>query len=368
LEVAAPCADGFYPTLPLPEGVNLSQPKRHGLDRVDRFYTPRNLAALSSLWRVIHRVESTELAAYLAFAFTSLYQRVTRLSEFRFWGGSGNTARFNVPFVFNEANVFITFERKARSIRDHLETTAMEYNGAIKVTQGSATNLRQLPNDSIDLIFTDPPFGANINYSEMNILWEAWLGEFTDTTDEAIINRHQQKEIGQYRSLMAQSLAECYRVLRPGHWLLLMFMNSSSKVWAALREGIVDAGFQIRQVDLFDKQHGTFKHFVSDNTAGYDLVLHCWKPAGDDVSAPLTGSKPDIRESVHSFLQQKNLQAYKTVFLHVGREAEVDARRLYSEWLADTVRSGHSTIDFADFRRLIDEWGDRGDSSNRALP
>src|SRR5207247_1983336 len=136
---------------------------------IDRFYTPRNLAAMSSLWRVIHQVESIELAAYLAFVFTSLYQRVTRLSEFRFWGGSGNTARFNVPFIFNEANVFITFERKARSIQDHLETTAMEYNGNVRVTQGSATDLRQLPNDSIDLIFTDPPFGANINYSEMNI-------------------------------------------------------------------------------------------------------------------------------------------------------------------------------------------------------
>jgi hypothetical protein len=45
-----------------------------------------------------------------------------------------------------------------------------------------------LPDASVDLVFTDPPFGANINYSEMNILWESWLGRFTDNTHEAIIN------------------------------------------------------------------------------------------------------------------------------------------------------------------------------------
>jgi len=115
---------------------------------------------------------------------------VTKLSEFRFWGGSGNTAHFNVPFIFNEANVFATFERKAASILDHLETTAVNYEGDRAVIAGSATDLNYLPDESIDFIFTDPPFGANINYSEMNILWESWLGEFTDATNEAIVNAH----------------------------------------------------------------------------------------------------------------------------------------------------------------------------------
>jgi len=48
-------------------------------------------------------------------------QRVTRLSEFRFWGGSGNTANFNVPYIFNEAKRLRDLERKARTIQDHLE-------------------------------------------------------------------------------------------------------------------------------------------------------------------------------------------------------------------------------------------------------
>jgi len=64
--------EGFYPTNPLPNGVNLRQPAKHGLDRIDKFYTPRNLAALSHLWRAIHMIESPQMAGHLAFVFTSL--------------------------------------------------------------------------------------------------------------------------------------------------------------------------------------------------------------------------------------------------------------------------------------------------------
>jgi DNA modification methylase/transcriptional regulator with XRE-family HTH domain len=349
---------GFFPSTPLPHGVNLSQPRRHGLSSIDRFYTQRNLAAMSHLWKVIHRVEDVELAAHLAFVFTSLYQRVTRLSEFRFWGGSGNTARFNVPFVFNEANVFVTFERKARTIQDHLATTATHYQGSPVVMNGSATNIHALPNESVDFIFTDPPFGANINYSEMNLLWESWLGDFTDASDEAVVNRVQGKDVDAYGRLMLRSLEECYRVLRPDHWLVLMFMNTSASVWKALRSAILEAGFEIRHVECFDKQHATFKQFVSENAAGEDLVIHCYKPehrsqgtsaapASDDASSPF--------ESVHSFLRSIDVAQRVRVYLHVGREQEVDVKQLYSEWMARAVRNGVASLNFADFRSLVEE-------------
>lgn len=353
LEIDPPLAEGFYPTTELPDGVNLRQPKRHGLDRIDRFYTPRNLAAMSHLWRAVHRIEDVQLAAHLAFVVTSLYQRVTRLSEFRFWGGSGNTARFNVPFIFNESNVFRTFARKAGTIRDHLETTASNYRGMTTVVQGSATSLSFLSDDSIDLIFTDPPFGGNINYSEMNILWESWFGSFTDTEDEAIINKAQGKTIDDYTRLMFISLRECYRVLRPDHWLLLVFMNSSGKVWDALKDAIERAGFEIRKADVFDKQHGTFKQHVSENTAGADLVLHCLKPGSSDT--PNGRAMETVAESIAQFLDGIDSERQTIRFLHVEREDEIDFRSLYSEWTARVILQGGEMLDFPRFRSLVIE-------------
>jgi DNA modification methylase/transcriptional regulator with XRE-family HTH domain len=352
IEASPPLAEGFYPADPVPDGVNLGQPRRHALVSVDKFYTARNLAALSHIWRTIHRFEDAQLAGQLAFAFTSLYRRVTRFSEFRFWGGSGNTARLNVPFIFDEPNVFIAFERKARTIADHLASTATHYSGRTVIAQGSATDMRYLPDESIDLVFTDPPFGANINYSEMNLLWESWLGRRTDPTDEAIVNRFQGKDLAAYGKLMSSSLAECYRVLRPGHWMLLVFMNSSAKVWECLREAISEAGFVLVKADVFDKQHGTFKHFVSENTAGADLVLHCLKPKRH--ARRLTGNGNGV--TLDEFLRVVDADRYLQPYLHVARPTELDLRRLYSEWVARAIVDDVDLLDFPTFREKAMEW------------
>lgn len=357
IEAHPPVDWNYVPRTELPDGVNLRQPRKHGLDSVDKLYTIRNLAAMSHLWQAIHRVEDANLAAFLAFIFTSLYQRVTRLAEFRFWGGSGNMAHFNVPFVFKEANVFDTFARKARSIQDHLQATAARYNGQSIVVNGSATTIDYLPDNSVDMIFTDPPFGANINYSEMNILWEAWLGHFTDPTDEAIINEIQGKGLKEYQYLMTKSLEEAYRVLRPGHWMLLVFMNSSKQVFESLREAIVNSGFEVKQIDIFDKQHATFKQLVSDNTPGSDLIFHCQKPdrSHDSANNP-ERLHTNVYESLRQFLLSVNLAEFRIDYLHVERKSEFDYRKLYSRWLAHNLSAGLSILDYSDFRDVVQQW------------
>lgn len=351
LEDNPPLVPGFYPATPLPEGVNLCQPRRHGLTSVDGFYTGRNLAAMSHLWHAVHRVKDDKLAGFLAFTFTSLYKRVTRLSEFRFWGGSGNTANLNVPYIFNEANVFVTFERKARTILNHLDTTAGNYTGRCVVRTGTATDLHFLPDSSIDLVFTDPPFGANINYSEMNFLWEAWLGVFTDTLDEAIINRRQGKTVEHYETLMTASLRECHRVLRPGHWLVVVFMNSSHEIWNSIRNAVITSGFSVEKVDIFDKQHGTFKQFVSENTAGCDLMLHCRK-AFSNAPVADSGNRECMENAIRHFLESRRGRIPTLSYLHVSREDEIDYRMLYSEFLAANLTGRGVLADFSSFRTV----------------
>ena len=337
------------PSLDLPHGVNLNQPIRHGLDTISKFYTVRNLAACVAIWRQVRRVTNPLIRAAVAFTFTSLYRRVTRLSEYRFWGGSGNTANFNVPHISNESNVFVTFQRKANSIADHFVTTARNYRGRCAVHTGSATDLAFLPDNSIDFVFTDPPFGANINYSEMNILWESWIGEFTDSTLEAIVNRVQGKNLEDYQVLMTASLSEIWRVLRPGHWMLLVFMNSSDKVWSSLRSAIRDAGFSIKSISIFDKQHGTFKQFVSDNTAGSDLIIHCRKEQHSQVSKL---PEQNRLQNVSRFIDSQREQIPILPFVHVQRQEEVDFRTLYSRYIATAIRDGSALVEFSDFRRL----------------
>jgi hypothetical protein len=108
--------------------------------------------------------------------------------------------------------------------------------------------------------------------------------------------------------------------------MLLVFMNSSARVWEALRSAIEEAGFVIVKADVFDKQHGTFKHFVSENR-------HCLKPN----RAKPKREQRKAGSSLDQFLACVDADRYLQHFLHVGRPTELDLRRLYSEWVAEAV-------------------------------
>ncbi len=347
----------WYPQAKLPHGVNTRQAIAHGFTTVDSLYTDRNLAAVARLWDVARRWPDKDISAKLMFTVTSLYQRVTRLSEFRFWGGSGNIANYNIPMIFNEQNVFRVFERKAKTIRNYLATWDGHPREPFCISTQSATDLAALPDNTIDYIFTDPPFGDNINYSEMNFLWEAWLGVYTDTMHEAIINRVQGKTIDDYRTLMTRAVSEMHRVLKPGHWLSLVFHNSSADVWAALQAALTAGGFRIEQTQTLDKRHGTFKQFVSENAVGYDLIIHCQKtPVNarqEHAPQALATSHASVRAFARRILEQ-NPDSFVVHYLHVKRGDELDSRKLFSLWIRERMEAGDVIdLDYQEFREIV---------------
>ncbi|MGA2865044.1 MAG: DNA methyltransferase [Verrucomicrobiota bacterium] len=350
IEAEAVPAGLWYPKDHFPKGVNTRQPIAAGIRRVDQAYTARALYAMAWLWRRAQQWPDSEIAGKLLFTLTSLYQRVTVFSEFRFWGGSGNTANYNVPFISNEQNVFRTFHRKAKTISWYFQT-APKRDREIDVRTASACNLKHVSDQSVDYVFTDPPFGGNINYSEMNFLWESWLQRHTDTREEAIINAAQGKGCAEYRTLLTRAFRECRRALKDGGWMTVIFHNSSSEVWAALRAAISGAGFAVRGTQTFDKEHGTFKQFVSDNAVGYDLVLHCQKAEQPAlVNTTAAASHRDVVEFVRHRVGD-DPQRYRVRFLHVSRTDEWDFRKLHAEWLAERLPHEGELIGFEEFRR-----------------
>jgi DNA modification methylase len=346
----------WFPTTAFPDGMNTKQPIAAGITSVDKAYTPRALWAMAFLWDIATRWNDPDVRHKLLFTITSLYQRVTSFSEFRFWGGSSNTANYNVPTIINEQNVFKTFERKAKTINLYFSNTSINENPQVRVSTQSACHLTQLPDSSVDYVFTDPPFGSNINYSEMNLLWESWLGVRTDTTEEAIVHKVQGKGIAEYEQLLQRAMSEIRRVLKDGGWLTVVFHNSAASVWAALQRAISGAGFDIIGTQTFDKEHGTFKQFVANNAVGYDLVLHCRKSSSSNITE--VTDRGIARQEAIAFIRKRLHEAksqYVVRYVHVTRRDEFDYRRLYAEWLAKSLTQTLIGLSFAEFRALIED-------------
>ena len=88
--------------------------------------------------------------------------------------------------------------------------------GEVAISAQSSTDLRVAPGECVDYIFVDPPFGGNLMYSELNLLWEAWLRVLTNGRAEAVVSRVQRKGLLEYQYLMEQCFCEFYRILKPG--------------------------------------------------------------------------------------------------------------------------------------------------------
>ena len=145
------------------------------------------------------------------------------------------------------------------------------------VTTGDCAIL-DLPADSVDYIFTDPPFGDNLAYSELNFFHEAFHRVFTNRPTEAVVSRTQQKDLFEYQRLMTRCFAEYYRVLKPGRWITIVFHNSKNAVWNAIQEALLVAGFVVADVRVLDKKQGTFNQVLAQGSVRKDLVISAYRP------------------------------------------------------------------------------------------
>jgi rubredoxin len=239
----------FFPDYPIPVGYNTQQPmESHGIFHVHQFYTRRNLWVLAELWK---RVNFSDIRK-IKFWFTSSLAwcgRENRLHIGNYFGRTGGVitslrGTWYIASLSVETNVLERFG---------FRLTSSQYKGVFSnddfiVMNESATSSSYCLTDSIDYIFVDPPFGANLMYSELNIAWEAWLKVFSNNRSEAIINSFQKKGLSDYQSLMEGALRQFYRLLKPGRWMTIEFHNSQNAVWNAIQEGILRVGFMVAVV------------------------------------------------------------------------------------------------------------------------
>jgi 16S rRNA G966 N2-methylase RsmD/DNA-directed RNA polymerase subunit RPC12/RpoP len=273
----------WFPSQRMPEGDESRRNDRTGITHVNHFFSTRNLWALSWLWAKIPRVVKNESSQNaLKFAFTSILTISSKMG--RYGKRTGNVSgTLYIPSLIKDMNVFNFFKRKIWGPKGVLPAfeemrKLVRTEQPFIVSEQSATDLSNIPSNTIDYVFTDPPFGGNLMYSELNFLWESWLGRFTNTTHESIINTTQGKSIIEYKEHMAKSFGEIYRVLKPGRWMTMVFHNSDGEVWQAIQDGLSAAGFSIGMIGIFDKQQKTFKQVTSSGAVGYDVVINSYKP------------------------------------------------------------------------------------------
>lgn len=353
----------WYPVSELPDGYNTEQPKKsHGFRYVHQFYTKRNLIAMSYIFEKAKGLPITEkLALHIAIKSALSYgTKMVKVNVSRMLNGGGLfalgavTGTMYIPSNNAERPIIEAIRNKVCTIARN--TSLYPQTGQTIISTGSLTELKTVPDNCIDYLFTDPPFGNNLNYSEINFLWEAWEKVLTNNTAEAIMNPIQHKGLIEYQSLMTKCFCEYYRVLKPNRWMTVEFHNSKNSVWNAIQESLNRAGFIIADVRTLDKRQGSFKQVTTASAVKQDLVISAYKPK-DSFRAELITSA-GMEETAWIFVQQ-HLEKIPVVVIK-NEKIEIIAERqsylLFDRMVAYHIMNGIPVpIDATDFYKGLDE-------------
>ena len=183
----------------MPTGSEARRNDNRGILYAHNYYTHRNLLILSYIY------EQMKNDTYLLSLLTSIMLNVSKMWKFKpdRKGGSLSGTLY-IPSLYIEQNPFNVLRRKVNSF------DAIDYGarGNGLISNESATKLA-LQDNSIDYVFVDPPFGANLMYSQLNIINENTLRVFTNEKTEAIVDiQGQNKNIFEYQQLMNRSFKE----------------------------------------------------------------------------------------------------------------------------------------------------------------
>ncbi|HAZ3450944.1 TPA: site-specific DNA-methyltransferase, partial [Raoultella ornithinolytica] len=332
--------DSWYPSDRMMEGKETRRNDVIGLTHVHHFYSKRNLYILS---KIREQCKNNRQALLM---FNSQLINVSKLNRYR----PGVSFPYNplsgtmyVGSQISESNVFVALENKIKKL---VEAFKCIYSQSLVSTM-STTEFTQI---DVDYIFIDPPFGANLNYSELSSLWEYWLNARTDNKNEAIENSAQNKGLSEYRHLMLECFKKTYSLLKPGRWITVEFSNTQASVWNSIQSALTEVGFIVANVSALDKQQGSFKAVTTPTAVKQDLVISAYKPSGDFEARFTTEAATE--EGVWDFIRThlKYLPITKSQGQALLSIPERDPRILFDQLVAYYVRKGYQLpIDSKEF-------------------
>ena len=273
---------------------------KKGIVQYRQFFTDRHLLALGLLKQTILKKERP-LRDWLLFTFSSTLRytnrMVTRNEAWRKarpleWAKPG----FWLPPVHLEANVLEEFVRRGEAIARGKEDLKAALKGTTTVPARTGEEVLQsreprtfhvstrsstslpLPDESVDAIITDPPYGSYVFYADLCNFWSVWLPEIEglgsniNDVEEAVIARKRfpnAKGTAQYQSILEGVFKECRRVLRPTGFMVLTFNNREPRAWASLMMAAMKSGFTVSKNGvIFQNGIPSYRHTAQSRREG----------------------------------------------------------------------------------------------------
>ena len=296
-----------------------------GISFLHQFYTSRNYLIMHKLWDAteVYDTKIKDALRLLLLSYNSshctLMTRVVAKKNAKDFVLTG--AQSGVLYISKlpvEKNIILGLERKSKPFYEAYKLLE-NCTGSFIIKNKSSESLDEKDN-TIDFVFTDPPFGDFIPYAEVNQINELWLEKPTEREKEIIISASQNKGIQDYRIMLSKVFSEIKRVLKDSSYAAVVFHAAKAQIWSAFEDAVYDSGLNIELTNILDKKQSSFKQVVSEASVQGDPLLLLSKRIQESSGSE---DEEDIMERIILAMNDGNI---------------FDERRAYSLYVNECLR------------------------------
>jgi len=137
-----------------------------------------------------------------------------------------------------------------------------------------------LPNQSINLVVTDPPFYDNVHYSELADFFFAWqqIGNGGGTRSTRSESEVQDTDSTSFGRKLKGVFAECCRILKNDGLLVFTYHHSRDEGWQSVADAVLGAGFiVVNSLPVKSEMSVAAPKSQAKEPIQFDIVLVCRK-------------------------------------------------------------------------------------------
>lgn len=317
----------------IPDGFNTKQIINHNYKKFSDLFNKRQLLGLGLLLKSINEIDDKNIQFWFQLAFSGMlemnnmfcryqanaykicniffnhaYVPITMPVENNVWGTKLGTGTFTKSidkiirgkeFCKNIYDIFTVQKNEKIEVEKIYSGETVEadpvsnyadlsiYNPLLHC--GDSCDLSFIPDKSVNLVITDPPFGANVMYSELIDFFHSWNSKSTlannlgfvqplsPKDEEIIVNTTRGKTQKDYEHRLTGVFTECNRVLQDNGFLIFSFHDSSMESWISILNSIDKSGFALEKTYPLHSESRTGAHTSNKNSIALDIMLICKK-------------------------------------------------------------------------------------------
>ncbi|MGD9426893.1 DNA methyltransferase [Pantoea sp. NSTU24] len=265
----------------------------------DSLFTKRTLICHISLFDRINSIENKLVRDFAMLVFTSNLANCSKLvppinSRGPMAPGAWMTG-FYIGNTYLENNVFHYFKnRVAKAIAGKLDFYQKNNHVSCITDLGKVADTKKFKNttrgylitqsdtkklpfqdNSIDYIFTDPPYGDSVPYFEQSVIWNTWLQKEVDYSNEVVVTdaKVRNKRIEEFTDDINKCIKEIYRVLNPEKYFSITFHSISGGEWYAVTRACLEAGFTLHELKLLTQKTFSPRQLNRKMTIKGDILI-----------------------------------------------------------------------------------------------